>query len=740
MYELDDEAMEMSRYPFALVLIYLLPGLVVGLCGVDWLWAIVPMLLSMALYPLAGRRKDPMLSALRTVPVKTAQVGLLFTAIGILAGSLGSPVAEEIDPSEMPPMVYGEVLEVDEVTRRNVVYHTLERPDLPRTHRMLFRVEGFCDLPVKAKPTNSKTNTRSNFQPNARPNTQAPPQPNTQTPTQRSPESNLWPNLEASTESNASSGRRNRPVSNRLALIYLNEYIAPPEPHDRVMFVSNLDTLRDTGNFQNPDYLRSLRQRGVTWGQHLSSRDELIRLAPRFSLARIFYKMRLRFAEAIDSSGISPATASFLKTLLIGEAGAIDHDERQLFADAGISHILAVSGLHIGIISSLIAILTMPLLLLSQRRLRLCLTILLTWLYVALCGMHYPAVRATIMLTALVIAKLLERPGSSLNALCLSLCVILVADPIALFDVGLQMSALCIIALIAIADPLLLPLRRDRYKSARIINAYAVTLIIFFCSWPVMAYYFHALPTMFLPVNLLAVPLLPVYLCVALLHTATCALGLQISFLAKLLDLGHDSLTAFCSLVAGNSSLPLRVTLVTPALWLTAIGVTTYALRRPSRKTAVAATAALILAVATIWIFPAEEPARGYIIQSTYNDLSIARYSSAGDATDVWPIGDETRLTLSGLDLDIAAKGTLQRLCLLEKSDTTKPRPTDILLVARGYNGPGTLLLKGYAPRLVAIHPSVYPQAAERLAGELREAGVRVVDMREEGAVRLLDQ
>lgn len=138
-----------------------------------------------------------------------------------------------------------------------------------------------------------------------------------------------------------------------------------------------------------------------------------------------------------------------------GERGEIGDNLRQNYSSSGASHLLAVSGLHIGIAFMLINLLLLPLILLPYGNLwRSVIAIVLIWLYVWLCGMSPSAVRAAIMFSMLQFALSSLREYVSINILAGTAFVMLVVDTHLLFDISFQLSFIAVAAIILWAMPI----------------------------------------------------------------------------------------------------------------------------------------------------------------------------------------------------------------------------------------------------------------------------------------------
>ena len=316
--------------------------------------------------------------------------------------------------------------------------------------------------------------------------------------------------------------------------------------------------------------------------------------------------MQRSCVHALDGSRLSVQGRGFLKALLIGDRAELDPDVRQDFADAGIVHLLAVSGLHVGILVALVALLLLPLNLLGLRWLRFLLVAAGVWVYAALTGMNPPVVRAAVMVTCVMLSMLLERPGTVLNSLCVAGCGILLVDPRSLFDAGLLLSFMVTGAIMLFAEPLT-PGRTNRRNRRRrgVLQMLVVPCVAFMVSWVLTARYFHSVPLIFLPLNLLMAPLLPLYFWLGAGYLLLRLCGLDAGWWAALLDGGYDCLREMAGWIASLPGATCSIWLPEVAAWLYLGGVLAFAFalvykRRAWWGIAIAAAAASMIAICVL--------------------------------------------------------------------------------------------------------------------------------------------
>ncbi len=186
----------------------------------------------------------------------------------------------------------------------------------------------------------------------------------------------------------------------------------------------------------------------------------LLRDPPHPTLRARLAALRAHLARNL-ARGVTPGEALYAQTMTLGADRPIPREELQVFADAGIVHVLSISGLHVGVVAALLH------LLLGWAglgpRLRAGLLIPLLVGYLLLIGAPPAAARATLMATVWLLGPCLRRKPDALTALSLSAALLLAHDPTLIGDVGALLSFLTL-AGILLWTPLLLPplLRRLR--------------------------------------------------------------------------------------------------------------------------------------------------------------------------------------------------------------------------------------------------------------------------------------
>lgn len=352
---------------------------------------------------------------------------------------------------------------------------------------------------------------------------------------------------------------------------------------DRISFYSKIKRISDKD--KNKKYSEIYRHKGIILSSNVKS-DDIKKTGSSSSLLLYFHKLREHLIIIIEKSSLMRPTSEFLISLLLGDKTFLSSDTRQTLSSVGMAHILALSGMHVAIILSIVMMLLFPLSLLGYHKTRKIISIVLVWCFVMLSGFSPSTVRAAIMATFVILAFLLERKNSALNALLAAVLIILLFNPYNLWDIGLQLSFVCVASILLFINKLN-PVEQHIHPNLyRAVNAVLITIITTFATWVMVACYFKNLPLMFLGTNLVLLPSLPFFIGLGAFFIFLEALGYHSLFLSKLLDIFHDLFMEIASLfsVNHNSSLFLEVPPESVFIWLLGILLVGVALHSSLKK------------------------------------------------------------------------------------------------------------------------------------------------------------
>lgn len=284
------------------------------------------------------------------------------------------------------------------------------------------------------------------------------------------------------------------------------------------------------------DYNRYLYLQGVNSVLWLTKEEMYpISKASENTLSNILDKARAATTNAIIDSGAGSDASAFLTAVIVGDDSYLQPDTDEAFRTSGLAHLLALSGLHVGIIIMFITV-CLSWMRPSRYGYRIfyILIIAASFAYAAFAGMTPSVVRAACMVAVLCVSAIFQRRANVYNSLCVAIFLWLVINPLWLFAPGFQMSVCAVLGItIALRAVNAYRIRRTWVKKAlRIVivpmAAMAATAI------PAMAY-FHTFPLYFLPANILAsIAIAPMMFCGVLLAIAT------------MTGIGHGALACAC--------------------------------------------------------------------------------------------------------------------------------------------------------------------------------------------------
>ncbi|MGN6475999.1 MAG: ComEC/Rec2 family competence protein [Flavipsychrobacter sp.] len=199
------------------------------------------------------------------------------------------------------------------------------------------------------------------------------------------------------------------------------------------------------------------------------------------------------------------ATEGLMQAMLIGDEVNMDSAMRQAYSETGIIHIVAISGSHILFFFAIISFLLGWIKHRKYHWIKYIVAIPLIWVYVVMAGAPPSAVRSAIMFTILGIGFALEKSNNSLNHLLATAFILLCAQPMWLFAVGFQLSFLAVLSLILFYTPIYKWVNPKNKLLQFIWAAIAASIAAEILVAPLVVYYFHIFPLLFIVANVIAV-------------------------------------------------------------------------------------------------------------------------------------------------------------------------------------------------------------------------------------------
>ena len=261
------------------------------------------------------------------------------------------------------------------------------------------------------------------------------------------------------------------------------------------------------------DYRRYLEIHGFTGSTFVSSwkwRKARVSLKglSRLERTRLFFlKQRSLLLQRFAVEGQDNGPYAVLAAMALGDKSALTKELKDVYAVTGASHVLALSGLHLGIIYALLSLLVVG------RRWQMVsqvLIVLCIWAFVFLVGMSTSVIRSATMLTVYALLSLGHRDKMTINTLAFTAIVMLIVNPLSLYDVGFQMSFMAVFAIL-----MLMPLMMGVFPMTYLLSHQTVrwvwSMVAVSCAAqigvaPLIAYYFGRFSTYFLLTNFIVIP------------------------------------------------------------------------------------------------------------------------------------------------------------------------------------------------------------------------------------------
>ena len=487
------------------------------------------------------------------------------------------------------------------------------------------------------------------------------------------------------------------------------------------------------------------------------------------------YALRLR-AKALAvyrQLGFEKESLALLSALTLGEKRDFPKDLKESYSAAGASHILALSGLHLGILYMLLAF-VLPVCgrNVAYRVLRETLILAVLWAFAFVAGLSPSVVRAATLFSLMSAGRLSGHDVSSVNSLSFAAIVMLLFSPHMLFDISFQLSFAAVLAILLLAPPLQKAMRVYERGAVYgyVINLFIVSVVAQLGVMPFVWYYFGVFPVYFLLTNLFVVPLaFVVIMMVAVMWLFAPVPLLQHGVawvLGKVLALMNIGVEAVASLPGASSALP-------PLDAWGAVGVTIslvlllYALCAHRRWLAVVSSGALLLLVAVymfLWktanggnymliynnrknplVHLVFDGGENYLVSSVPQLDAEYEYVSGPflqrEKLDVprwvdWEYSDSLVRYSEGLfSFDGVAVRLLDHPHWVENECV---EPVDILVLCRGFLGRIDKLVKVYPAKCVVADGSLYKRSRERIKREYLQLGIDVVDVSQTGAMKVV--
>ena len=572
----------------------------------------------------------------------------------------------------------------------------------------------------------------------------------------------------------------------RKAILYLKQDSAAAclKSGDELLVSTRISPPVNQKNFDEFDYARYLMRRSISGtgyvaaGKWITLRSVQTNGVIHLRLRCLADSYREKVMALYRQLGFTGDELAVLSALTIGDKTELSESVRESYSIAGASHILALSGLHIGLLYAFLFFILRPVARKGRtgRCVRSVSLLVLLWAFAFFTGLSPSVVRSVTMFSILALADIFGRQPFSLNTLAATAWFMLLCNPAGLFDVGCQLSFFAVASILLIQRPVyrLFTVRNRVGKS--VWGLMSVSIAAQIGTAPLVMFYFSRFSVHFLLTNLLVIPLITIILYAAvfmLFLTPFSWLQIWVAVGVRKLLEGLNLFVRWveqlpCSSVDGIWLYQLEVC----GIYVFLFGAVCYCLHRRLRNLLFCLLSVLLLSIYHVTMVWIDRPQRGLAFYNVRGCPAVHCIESSGHSwisyADTLPnkkalkrvtanywkrrhLLPPTEIT-SDCRTDVFSR---QRqlvsfhgcnICIvndnhwqtLRNKSTAPTLYIDYLYLCKGYDGRLKELTKFFLPGCIIFDASLSEYRRDRFKEECKEYGLHFISLSEEGSVRFL--
>ncbi len=298
--------------------------------------------------------------------------------------------------------------------------------------------------------------------------------------------------------------------TNENILVYFEKHGSAKNlnPGDNIIFSKVPQPVKNFGNPFEFDYKKYLARKKIYRSVYLLPHNwEITKTVSAPTLTIRAEQFREQLLTIYRNQNFEKNELEILSALTLGYKRNLDPETKRIFSSAGAMHVLAVSGLHVGIV---LWVITLVFGFLRKRKygrvIFVFISIGLLWFYAFITGLSPSVMRASVMFTILVTGENINRKPNSYNSLAASALFLLLINPNNLFEIGFQLSYSAVFGIVFL-HPKLVKLLPVENKIARFFrDLLTVSIAAQIATFPITTFYFNQFPTYFLITNIVIIP------------------------------------------------------------------------------------------------------------------------------------------------------------------------------------------------------------------------------------------
>lgn len=303
---------------------------------------------------------------------------------------------------------------------------------------------------------------------------------------------------------------------------------------DHILIRNKWEIVMEPTNPSQFNYKNFLKNKGIFHQTYLTSNNWLptsINTGLNIKTQSLSY--REQALQLLKDNNFSDEVLSVSSALLLGDKDLLDRETVLMYSSSGAMHVLAVSGLHVGIIFLAFSYFLFFLdKFKNGKYLKAILLILVLWGYALFTGMSSSVLRASTMFSFVIIGGVLNRKTNIYNTLAASAFLLMIINPLIIMQVGFQLSYIAVIGIVYLQPKIYKLYYFKNWLLDKVWVISSVSVAAQLATFPLGMYYFHQYPNYFLLSNLFVIPLATIILNVALLMFVTSLIPFVSSFLA----------------------------------------------------------------------------------------------------------------------------------------------------------------------------------------------------------------
>ncbi len=336
------------------------------------------------------------------------------------------------------------------------------------------------------------------------------------------------------------------PADSHLIIYFRKDSTIPALQYgSQLLFSRPLQPIKSTGNPGAFNYQQYASFQNIYYQVFLRPGDWILLKNKKNNRVRQFlFKSRAKIISILRTYVKGTKETGLAEAMLIGYKDDLDKDLVQAYSNTGVVHVIAISGLHLGLIYWLLTLLFRPFARNKKMKWVKPITIIAgLWMFSLLTGGSPSVLRSALMFSCIVLGESLSKKTSVYNSLAASAFLLLCYNPFWLWDVGFQLSYIAVLSIIIFSKPIY----NLFYFPGKILDAVwkltAVTIAAQILTTPISIYYFHQFPLLFMVTNLVAVPLSSIILLgeivlcsISIIPFIAIPVGLVVQWLIKALN------------------------------------------------------------------------------------------------------------------------------------------------------------------------------------------------------------